>query len=163
LLLSPHIKTRLSRPRSSWQRQRPNDRSVFVGKSNKFFRHVLGAKPRAHVPHFPRLLKLVPMMRGPPHYDAATPEACFSGCTFFRCSQGHFSARDDIGWCRLVDDECTPQTCKFTQCSKGKLLSNGVCGYTVKPKTVMVKPQQELKPIRAPPKLAQRIKERELF
>jgi hypothetical protein len=56
-----------------------------------------------------------------------------------------------------------PQTCKFTQCLKGKLLGNGICGYTVRQKTISVKPQQELKPIRAPPKLAQKIKERELF
>jgi len=46
---------------------------------------------------------------------------------------------------------------------KGKFLSSGTCAYTVKSKTVTVRPQQELKPIRAPPKLAQKIKERELF
>ena len=103
------------------------------------------------------------MMRSQPHYDAAAPEPCFNGCTFFRCSQNHFSVRDDVGWCRLVDDKCTPETCKFTQCPKGKLLSSGVCGYTIKSKTVESKPRQELKPIRAPPKLAQKIKERELF
>ena len=55
-------------------------------------------------------------------------------------------------WCRLVDDRCTPETCKFTQCSKGKLLSTGICAYTVKTKVFAVRPEQELKPIRAPPK-----------
>jgi len=103
------------------------------------------------------------MMRGPPHYDAPAPEACYNGCSFFRCSQGHFSVRETTGWCRLVDDRCVPETCKFTQCLKGKFLSSGTCAYTVKSKTVTVRPQQELKPIRAPPKLAQKIKERELF
>ena len=71
--------------------------------------------------------------------------------------------RENIGWCGLVDDGCVPETCKFTQCSKGKLLSSGICGYTVKSKTVEVKPERTLTPIRAPPKLAQKIKERELF
>jgi len=46
---------------------------------------------------------------------------------------------------------------------KGKLLSTGICAYTVKTKVFAVRPEQELKPIRAPPKLAQKIKERELF
>jgi len=68
-----------------------------------------------------------------------------------------------MGWCRLVDDRCTPETCKFTQCLKGKLLSTAICAYTVKTKVFAVRPEQELKPIRAPPKLAQKIKERELF
>ena len=103
------------------------------------------------------------MMRGAPHYDAPTPEMCFNGCTFFKCSQNHFSVRDNAGWCRLVDDRCVPETCKFTQCTRGKFLSNGTCAFTVKAKTTAVKPLQELKPIRAPPKLAQKIKERELF
>jgi hypothetical protein len=103
------------------------------------------------------------MMRGPPHYDAPAPEPCFNGCTFFKCSQGHFSVRENTGWCRLVDDNCTPETCKFTQCLKGKLLPNGTCAFTVKTKTVATRPREELKPIRAPPKLAAKIKERELF
>jgi len=106
---------------------------------------------------------MIPMMRGPPHYDAPAPENCFNGCTFFKCSQGHFSLRENVGWCRLVDDKCDPETCKFTQCLKGKFLSSGICAYTVKSKPVAVKPRPELKPIRAPPKLAQKIKERELF
>ena len=88
---------------------------------------------------------------------------CFNSCTFFKCSQNQFSVQESGGWCRLVDDRCVPETCKFTQCLKGKLLSNGICAFTVKAKTTVVKPQQELKPIRAPPKLAQKIKERELF
>ena len=106
---------------------------------------------------------MIPMMRGPPHYDAPAPENCFNGCTFFKCSQGHFSLRENVGWCRLVDDKCVPETCKFTQCLKGKFLSSGICAYTVKSRPVAVKPGPELKPIRAPPKLAQKIKERELF
>jgi len=46
---------------------------------------------------------------------------------------------------------------------KGKLLPNGTCAFTVKTKILVAKPQEELKPIRAPPKLAAKIKERELF
>jgi hypothetical protein len=110
-----------------------------------------------------RFLELISMMRGPPRYDAPAPEPCFNGCTFFKCSQGHFSVRESTGWCRLVDDKCTPETCKFTQCLKGKLLPNGTCAFTVKTKTVVTRPREELKPIRAPPKLAAKIKERELF
>jgi hypothetical protein len=103
------------------------------------------------------------MMQDPPHYGAPAPEVCFNGCTFFKCSQNHFSIRENVGWCRLVDDKCLPETCKFTSCLKGKFLPSGICAFTVKPKTVEPKPQAMLKPIRAPPKLAQKIKERELF
>jgi hypothetical protein len=121
------------------------------------------AKPRVYNSGFLQFLELISMMRGPPHYDAPAPEPCFDGCTFFKCSQGHFSVRENTGWCRLVDDKCTPESCKFTQCMKGKLLPNGTCAFTVKTKIVVTRPREELKPIRAPPKLAQKIKERELF
>jgi hypothetical protein len=125
--------------------------------------HVMHAKPRAYNSGLLQFLELISMMRGPPHYDAPAPEPCFNGCTFFKCSQGHFSIKENTGWCRLVDDNCTPETCKFTQCMKGKLLPNGTCAFTVKTKIVVTRPREELKPIRAPPKLAQKIKERELF
>ena len=103
------------------------------------------------------------MMRVPPHYDAPTPELCFNACMFFECSQHKLSARENSGWCSDVDDRCTPKTCKLAQCQKGKLLPNGTCAFTVKTKAVVVRSTPELKPIRAPPKLAQKIKERELF
>jgi len=104
------------------------------------------------------------MMRGlPPHYDAPAPEPCFNTCMFFECSQHKFSLKQGDGWCSDVDDLCTPQTCKLAQCLKGKLLPNGTCAFTVKTKTAATRPQEELKPIRAPPKLAAKIKERELF
>jgi hypothetical protein len=139
------------------------NRSRFEGKGNKPLRHVVHAKPLLYNSRLFQFLELILMMRGPPHYDAPAPEPCFNGCTFFKCSQGHFSVRENTGWCRLVDDKCTPETCKFTQCLKGKLLPNGTCAFTVKTKTVAVRPREELRPIRAPPKLAAKIKERELF
>ena len=82
---------------------------------------------------------------------------------FFECSQHKLSVKEGVGWCSDVDDRCTPQTCKLAQCQKGKLLSSGICAYTVKTRTVATRPREELKPIRAPPKLAAKIKERELF
>jgi hypothetical protein len=104
------------------------------------------------------------MMRGlPPHYDASAAEPCFNTCMFFECSQHKFILKQGDGWCSDVDELCTPQTCKLAQCLKGKLLPNGTCAFTVKTKVVVTRPQEELKPIRAPPKLAAKIKERELF
>ncbi len=120
-------------------------------------------KRRAHISRLLSPLELICVMHGAPHYDATMPEPCYNGCTFFQCSQNHFGVRNNVGWCRLVDDKCVPETCKFTQCLKGKFLPSGICAFTVKSKTVELKPQRELRPIRAPPKLAQKIKERELF
>jgi hypothetical protein len=42
-------------------------------------------------------------------------------------------------------------------------LLDGVCGLTVKPKTVEIRLEEVAKPIKVPGKLAQKIKEKELY
>jgi hypothetical protein len=92
------------------------------------------------------------------------PKHCFADCEFFRCGQHSLYFRGGIAWCKFADDECDVKTCKYAQCIKGKLLPNGVCGLTVKARTTAeVSPEEVAKPIRIPGKLAQKLKEKELY
>jgi len=91
------------------------------------------------------------------------PKLCFAGCEFFRCGQRHLFYRGRASWCRFADDECDPKTCKYAQCVRDRLLLDGVCGLTVKPKTVEIRLEEVAKPIKVPGKLAQKIKEKELY
>lgn len=38
-------------------------------------------------------------------------------------------------YCRWADDDCVGSTCNYSLCIRGKLLTNGVCGLSVKRKT----------------------------
>jgi hypothetical protein len=46
---------------------------------------------------------------------------------------------------------------------RSRLLPKGVCGFTVPIKSIEAEPKELAKPIKVPPKLMQKIKERELF
>jgi len=47
---------------------------------------------------------------------------------------------------------------------KEKLLPNGLCGLDIKPRTSFeIEPDPTIQPIKAPAKLAQKLKEKELF
>lgn len=84
---------------------------------------------------------------------------------FFRCAQNALYFKDKTAWCRLADDVCENvcPTCKFAQCVKDKLLPNGICGYSVKTRTLQLRPEELVQPIKVPGKLAQKIKETELL
>lgn len=88
---------------------------------------------------------------------------CYATCKFFRCGQRTLYFRGRGAWCRFADDECDLKTCKFAQCIRERLLPNGVCGLTVKVKQIEVEPDESVKPIRVPSKLARKVGEKELF
>jgi hypothetical protein len=89
--------------------------------------------------------------------------SCQPRCEFFRCGQRSLAFRSEIAWCRFAEDRCEPGGCKFAQCLKGKLLTNGVCGLTLKARTLELTLDSVGQPIKAPGKLARKLKERELF
>jgi len=92
------------------------------------------------------------------------PRLCTPSCEFFRCGQRSLFFKSRAAWCRFADDECEVLTCKYAQCAKERLLPNGVCAMELKPRTSFeVEPDRTIQPIKAPAKLAQKLKERELF
>jgi hypothetical protein len=63
-------------------------------------------------------------------------KACSPNCSAFKCAQNNiFYRRDSIG-CRLTEEKCDVKNCTYSMCMKRRLLPGGVCGETVKRKTV---------------------------
>jgi hypothetical protein len=90
-------------------------------------------------------------------------EFCTANCEFFRCGQHSLFFNGKEAQCRYAEDICDPKNCKFSRCVKGKLLSDGRCSMTIKAKKFEVRTEEIGEPIRLPGKLAQRIREKELF
>ena len=89
---------------------------------------------------------------------------CNPTCEFFRCGQRSLFFKGKTAWCRFADDECEVHICKYAQCVKEKLLPNGVCALELKPRTSFdLEPDHIIQPIKAPAKLAQKLKEKELY
>jgi hypothetical protein len=88
---------------------------------------------------------------------------CSPSCQFFRCGQKQMIFRSRIPWCRFAEEECDPKSCKYAYCIKEKLLPSGICGLTLRQRRVEVPPPEEIRPVRLSGKLAQKIRERELF
>lgn len=92
-----------------------------------------------------------------------TQKFCSPKCKFFRCGRKALAFRSSEPWCKFADDACDVKTCKFAQCVRNKLLPNGVCELTVKAKPVEPRLEEMAEPIRLPGKLAQKLRERELY
>lgn len=88
---------------------------------------------------------------------------CFPKCEFFKCGQRALLFKGRSAWCKFADDVCNIQNCKYAQCIKGRLLSNGICGFSIKIKSHSVEPDEIIEPVKISGKLAQKLKEKELF
>jgi len=89
---------------------------------------------------------------------------CSPECRFFRCEKRATIYRRDSVWCNWIDDECNVVNCSYAMCGKRRLLPNGVCGETVKRKTVDKQPEEERTPaIKIRGKTLRRIGDREIF
>ena len=49
-------------------------------------------------------------------------------------------------WCRWTDEECNVANCSYATCSRRRLLPAGVCGESVKRRTVDRGPEEEKVP-----------------
>ncbi|MEM2864667.1 MAG: hypothetical protein QXR65_05310 [Candidatus Bathyarchaeia archaeon] len=88
---------------------------------------------------------------------------CQTKCQAFRCTKRALTFRQGKAWCRYADDACDVKSCKFAQCIRGKLLPNGVCGLSVRQRTVDIRLSDIGEPVKVPGKLARKLRERELF
>ncbi|MGC8850052.1 MAG: hypothetical protein ACP5QI_06225 [Candidatus Bathyarchaeia archaeon] len=90
-------------------------------------------------------------------------KSCQPKCQAFRCAKRALTFRQGKAWCRYADDACDVKSCKFAQCIRGKLLPNGICGLSVKQRTVDIRLSDIGEPVKVPGKLARKLRERELF
>lgn len=94
----------------------------------------------------------------------AQVRACSSTCPSFKCSKNSTLYRHDGVWCRETEEACTVANCTYALCFKRRLLPGGICGETVKRKTVEKAPEEVTgQSIRLRGKALRKIGDRELF
>jgi len=69
-------------------------------------------------------------------YLLAQTKTCYPTCNSFRCAKNSALYRRDSVWCRETDEPCNVAKCNYSICTKRRLLPGGICGETVKRKTV---------------------------
>jgi hypothetical protein len=67
-------------------------------------------------------------------------------------------------WCRWTEDNCEIANCSFATCVKRRLLPAGVCGESVKRKTMETDPEKTIIPsVRLKGKALRKLGEKEIF
>ena len=72
---------------------------------------------------------------------------CSPECKFFQCGKRAVAYRGNSVWCKWTEEKCNVANCSYVICVKRRLLPNGICGETVKRKTVEKGPEEESGPI----------------
>ena len=89
---------------------------------------------------------------------------CSPKCELFRCGKNATMYRGDTVWCRWTDENCVISNCSFTTCIKRRLLPQGVCGESVKRKTVETEPEKiDIPTVRLKGKALRKLGEKEIF
>ena len=93
-----------------------------------------------------------------------TVKRCSPKCKLFRCAKNAAIFRGDVVWCRWTDEECNVANCSYAICTKRRLLAGGICGETVKRKTVEKSPEEAVGPaIKLRGRALRKIGEKEIF
>ena len=94
----------------------------------------------------------------------AQVKACSATCQSFKCVKNSAFCRRDTVWCRWTEEMCNVANCTYALCVKRRLLPRGICGETVKRKTVEKDPEEVVgEPVKLRGKALRKIGERELF
>lgn len=89
---------------------------------------------------------------------------CSPKCSLFRCSKNAMMYRGNAVWCRWTEDDCDVAKCNFATCAKRRLLPHGVCGESVRRKTVETDPERTAIPtVRLKGKAMRKLGEKEIF
>lgn len=82
----------------------------------------------------------------------------------FRCGKNSAGFRGNIVWCRWTEDPCDVKKCNYATCMKRRLLPGGICGETVKRKTVERRPEEVTGPVvKLKGKALRKIGEKEIY
>jgi len=94
----------------------------------------------------------------------AARKYCYPKCGLFRCAKQALAFQRNNPWCRWTEEECNIANCTYATCVKRRLLSNGICGETVKRRTVERMPEEEIVPtVKLRGKALRKIGEKEIF
>jgi hypothetical protein len=94
----------------------------------------------------------------------AQVKPCSATCQSFKCVKNSTFYRRDTVWCRWTEEMCNVANCTYALCVKRRLLPRGICGETVKRKTVEKDPEEVVgEPVKLRGKALRKIGEKELF
>ncbi|NWF87696.1 hypothetical protein HXY32_07825 [Candidatus Bathyarchaeota archaeon] len=94
----------------------------------------------------------------------AQVKICSPTCQSFKCAKNAALYRRDSVWCRWTEEMCNVSNCTYAICVKRRLLPRGVCGETVKRKTVERQPDEVVGlTIKLRGRAIRKIKDREIF
>lgn len=94
----------------------------------------------------------------------AQVKACSPSCQSFKCAKEAIVYQKDSLWCRWTEEMCGVANCTYAMCMKRRLLPAGICGETIKRKTVEKEPEEVIGPtVKLHGKALRRIGEKELF
>jgi len=71
----------------------------------------------------------------------AQSKACSPSCQSFKCGKNSAWFRRDGVWCRETEELCNVAKCTYSMCYKRRLLPGGICGETIKRKTIEKEPE----------------------
>jgi len=92
------------------------------------------------------------------------PKHCSPKCELFRCGKKAVLYRGNRVWCKWTDEECEVANCSYATCIKRRLLPRGICGETVKRKTIEREPEEATIPVvKLRGKALRKIGEKEIF
>jgi len=88
---------------------------------------------------------------------------CSPTCKKFRCGRNVLVYNKNIAWCRWTDEPCNIANCSYAMCATRRLLPEGICGETVKRKTVERNPEDIGPLVKVKGKTFRKIGEKEIF
>jgi hypothetical protein len=94
----------------------------------------------------------------------AETKYCSPKCRLFRCVKRAIIYRGNRVWCSWTDEECNIANCSYATCARRQLLPGGVCGESVKRKTVERTLEEDLIPsVKLKGKALRKLGEKEIF
>jgi len=94
----------------------------------------------------------------------AQVKTCSQKCEAFKCTKNATLQRSDGVWCIWTEDACNIADCTYAICVKRRLLPRGICGETIKRKTVEKPPDEVIGPtVKLHGRALRRIGEKEIF
>lgn len=94
----------------------------------------------------------------------AQVKTCSPSCESFKCAKSSAVDRSDGTWCRWTEEMCNIADCTYALCVKRRLLPRGICGETIKRKTVEKQPDEVIgPPVKLRGRAMRKIGEREIF
>jgi len=76
----------------------------------------------------------------------AQEKTCSPRCESFKCAKDAIVYRQEGIWCRWTEEMCNVSNCTYGLCVRRRLLPRGICGETIKRKTVERQPEEIVHP-----------------